>query len=665
MKKIQKIIDYRYLIALIAFIIGISLNLHGSSIGNWNNYGVSEMNNGVISTTKNHFGSDKKLDIVANLKNWVSLPPRSDGTIVGVPRMIRTDEWLVQTPYFISQSKTGNDFESANYGLSKQNMIISYNAPVKDISSIGKPFDWGFLFLGASKGLSWYWCFKLIALLLLSFEFSMILTKKNQWLSTLGSFWITFTPAVQWWFMQHLGDVVFYSLLAMVSIYHYFHTKSKRSKCFYAVLLISSLTGFSLVLYPAFQVPFAYLIGFFFIIQLYNTWKSTALKKFDWFMMAAVIGIVAGIVGTTVFKSWNALEATLNTIYPGNRFSTGGQISFSSISDFFLSIVLPFKIPSFSNQVELATGIHFLFLVIILLPFVISKMKLKENLFGIFLTAYSFLLIFFAVIGFPKFLAKITLFSFVTSGRAWQAVSIIGVFCSLWFIGYLWREPVSLKKKLILSLSSFLIIAGLTMLVLYNPNFLGYMGVNYILLFALTYFVVFTMIIWHYKKSFMAIIMLIIIMSGMTVNPLVKGLEVIENKKLAVQIRQLVKNDKNSYWLSEGSLYNFPQMFGAKSVNGVRFYPDKELMAKLDPKNKKEPYWNRYAHEHIILTEKNTSMANLSPDNLVINLDIKTLKKLKVKYIITNRELNQLFGNQFDKIYGSDKDGNMIYRVIF
>ena len=143
----DKLIKYRYLIAVILFILCVSLNLHGSSIANWNNYGVTEMVDGSQSTTINQFGSNDKIDIIENIVNWISLSPRSDGTIIGVPRMIRSDEWLVQTPYFISQNVTGNQFVNPLYGISGQNMIVSYNAPVADISSIGKPFSWGSYFL--------------------------------------------------------------------------------------------------------------------------------------------------------------------------------------------------------------------------------------------------------------------------------------------------------------------------------------------------------------------------------------------------------------------------------------------------------------------------------------------------------------------------------------
>ncbi|BDP83759.1 hypothetical protein EfmAA610_09690 [Enterococcus faecium] len=57
-----------------------------------------------------------------------------------------------------------------DYSLNGQNMIIAYNSPVKDITVIGKPFNWGFFFLGRDRGLSFYWAMKLVVMVLLGFE---------------------------------------------------------------------------------------------------------------------------------------------------------------------------------------------------------------------------------------------------------------------------------------------------------------------------------------------------------------------------------------------------------------------------------------------------------------------------------------------------------------
>ena len=48
----NKAIKYRYALALVVFILGLALNLNGSSIASWNRMGVTELQNGVQSKSR-------------------------------------------------------------------------------------------------------------------------------------------------------------------------------------------------------------------------------------------------------------------------------------------------------------------------------------------------------------------------------------------------------------------------------------------------------------------------------------------------------------------------------------------------------------------------------------------------------------------------------------
>ena len=111
-------------------------------------------------------------------------------TILGMSRSIRSDEYMVHTPYYKKISK--------QMSLSGQDMIIGYNSPVKDISLLAKPLTWGYVLLGNEYGLSWYFSLKIILLILISYEFVMILTKNNKKVSVMGALLIAYSPAIQW-----------------------------------------------------------------------------------------------------------------------------------------------------------------------------------------------------------------------------------------------------------------------------------------------------------------------------------------------------------------------------------------------------------------------------------------------------------------------------------
>ena len=135
---------FRYIIGCIIVVLGVLFNINMSSIGVFN----SVYNDSDESTT-----------------------------MIGVPREIRSDEWLVQTPFYFSQSE--DNYQVLNDKIN-ENAIIMYNAPVKDITIIGKPFNWGFLFLPKDRAYSFYWMSKLVILFLVSFEFCMIILKRNK-----------------------------------------------------------------------------------------------------------------------------------------------------------------------------------------------------------------------------------------------------------------------------------------------------------------------------------------------------------------------------------------------------------------------------------------------------------------------------------------------------
>ena len=103
------------------------------------------------------------------------IDPTEKSILIGENRPIRSDEWMVQSTYYMAQAMFDEFYPLYNTNIMDDglNMILAYNAPVANLSILGKPFNWGFLLLGKEYGLSWYWAFKTIALLLLAFEISI------------------------------------------------------------------------------------------------------------------------------------------------------------------------------------------------------------------------------------------------------------------------------------------------------------------------------------------------------------------------------------------------------------------------------------------------------------------------------------------------------------
>lgn len=636
---INQLIRFRYIIGLLTLILIVTLNLNGSSIGSWDKI-VSERSDG-----------------------------KSSDVIFGKNRAVRSDEWMVQTPFYFSQTDSDYPLVNKQYGEDGQNMVIAYNSPVKDLTVIGKPFNWGFFFLGKERGLSFYWCFKIIGMLLLSFELVMILSKHNKYLALLGTFWITFSPSIQWWFMQHVGDLIFFTLAIMVASHHYIaNHENKILRLLMMCLIVINGIGFVLVLYPAHQVPLAYLILFWLVGTLIHFRKKVVLDIWDLPIIIGGMGVIGFVLFHFYSTSKDAIDATLNTIYPGHREATGGG---RPTSDYFLFLTnwkIPFDNFNFhgTNNNEVAAFFNFFPLTVLLSPFIFfCKRGKEEKYLGIILYLFCCFIFGWTFFGYNSGIAKPLMLTYVTSTRGLVTLGFGAALLSLWMIHFIW-EYVKLKWWIKLIFLGLIVVLAFQSVVTSVMN--RYFNYFEIFMTVTVFAFILFCLLFKFKKLFFIAMGIVILTSGLFVNPIVQGTGAIDKKTLAEEIIKIKKEDPDALWLSEGSLYNFTPALGVRTINSVRFYPDMKLWANVDPKHKNEKIYNRYAHIQAAIDKGNTKFRLDRQDNFTVILNFTDCKKLGIKYVISKRSLkdyNPYNYAHFDRIYGPDKDKWSIYRLRF
>ena len=631
------LIMYRFIIAIIVFIFLVAFKIHGSSIGIWDQYVGEKIN------------SDEKTVL------W------------GNDRSIRSDEWMVQSTYYMAQATSDDYYPLYNENIMDGglNMILAYNSPVADITILGKPFNWGFLLLGKEYGLSWYWSFKTIALLLLSFELSMILTKKRKEISTLGAFWITFSPAIQWWFMQHVGDVIFFTLALIVSFYKYCeYRESTIKRLMFSGIFAFSAIGFALIIYPAFQVPMAYLILVLMAVIYFSIFKKPKLKVSDYFFIGAIIITIGGILGWFFVNSIDAIKASLNTVYPGKRVSVGGGIEIFRFGEFMINAYTPFKDINYINNCETSSFINF-FIGASIVLFIAIKKKVKNISIGIALFVVSVIELIWTLIPFNEVIAKITLLSYVPTERMMLMFSFTAMLLSIWAMGVIVNEKIISKKNgCLIAIINWIVYC----LLVYNSPYKDYVSIKYYILLFGIYLIINLALFTGLRRVLYLSMAIVIFMSGMTVNPIVKGVGAIYNKTLSKAIIEIETNDPDAIWIAEGDGVkgNYIYANGAKTLNGTHFYPAMKTWESISSDSE---IYNRYAHVKINLVEEETKFKLDNLDAFSIDISIDELKKLNVKYILTRNELDTKFGDynemKFNKIYYSEVDNNKIYEIIY
>ena len=629
-KVILFIIKWRYLIALVVFIFCVAFKLHGSSINEYNklfsNYGEYE----------------------------------SESLVLGESRPIRSDEWLVHTPYYMSQSYNDYEKDSNMMSLEGQDMIIGYNAPVKDVTLIAKPFTWGYVLLGNEYGLSWYWCSKLILLILVSFELCMIVTQKNKKVALLGAIMIAFAPTVQWWFVPHMVDVFFWGMAVFVLAYRFF-TSKKWLRMLYMILLPCSVTTFVLALFPSLQIPVGLTMLVLFIVCMIRDKKEITFKKKDIWQLVLMATIVIGILGYTILTSKDAIKALYNTAYPGKRVSLGGGGGFKAIFTDLTSFVLPYKDITYSNNCEISTFIHFVPIFLMLYPAIWKKMKRDKNMIvGNALLVCIIVMIAFMLVGFPELLAKLTGFSYIN--RMGIAYGLIATIFTVWGIDMVFRKQIFSKKQIFL----VLLIFGFCYVCFIGPQELSYLGKKQYLLIIIGLMLMGYLMLSRHQKLFLAGMAIVVLLSGATVNPIARGVSSIFDHPLEQKIKEIAETDKEAYWLSSGNtlLAELGIANGARMLNAVNFYPDFGKWKLIDEDGKNNEVYNRYAHINANLVDEKTEfIPGESPDYFTLKLNCEDALKWSVKYVVSAGELTSC-KKYYHNIYSDSEGAYYIYERV-
>lgn len=366
-------------------------------------------------------------------------------TILGYPRLSRSDEYAIQTPFAASQAYNGHgQFNSLLGGIDSTDMMIIKDSPTYAVGEIFHPFHWGYLLFGTAHGLAFYWSARLVVLFLAGYEFFRIITRKVQktpmvpeqasprqprcvlvvsperrGLAALGAALVTFSSLLQWWFAVNDIAEMFIAIFGAVVLFDKYLTIHGFWKRFGFALLIAECAGMFLwSLYPAWMIPLAYVLAAVLIWQIVSHWGTVRMRWQDW-MLAAVVLVIFLVLTVLVAKdSANTIVDELNTSYPGKRLVLGG--SGVTITSMLGSAGAQFLYNFFIGVPEdghIAGFFPLGFLLAIANMFG-NRSKHRADVMTVILLFETVLFAAFIVVGLPSWLARVTLLSTCTTPRA-------------------------------------------------------------------------------------------------------------------------------------------------------------------------------------------------------------------------------------------------------
>lgn len=619
---------YRYVLALALLIVLVALDINGSAIDVWKNYLPNGKNDGLLW----HFAQNG-----------------------------RSDEWAAYTPLtfssFLNHSGAFAYFNTTARGTLTDSFIV-YGQPVKDIAILFRPFQIGYLFLGMSRGLSFYWWSRLFALFFSSLELGLILTGKNRRLSVFFAISMAFAPVVQWWSsINSLVEMLAAGNCFILMVHSWIAHCSIWRRSLYAVVMGICGGCFVLAFYPAWMIPLGYFYLALLIWVIYENRKSIHVTWADLIPLACFFLVFGGGLLHVFFKSRETIDLIFNSAYPGKRESFGGGFG-KMLYNYVLAPYLGISQSGFEGAgCEWAGFLDFRPAGFLLAVYVLVREKKKDVLLCV-LIFFELLLDIYVAWGFPDFLAKITLLSWSTPNRAAQ---MAGLFQILMLV----RAMSQMKENCGKVTAGILSAVCVAIAMYYSIGMQKeYWRISMILITCIVSFAVFFCLFQSGRESFFRAGIwlwgLMCIFSGALVNPIQQGIDVIYENELVQEIQRIAEADPQARWLVDDAGYpmtNVPIMAGAPTVNSTSVYPNLELWGSLDPEGEKEDTYNRYAHIRANLTQaEKTEFKLIQADVFEVNLSLEDAKKIEIRYVLTDRKLEQELSSdtvEYHRIYQS------------
>ncbi len=586
--------------------------------------------------------------------------------LFGVERPIRSDEWLVDLTRKASAEYTGygaeNDIVRGTYNtnLAASGLQIGY-------SGLSNPLYWGYYLFGTEYGNSFYWVSLLILSFMTSFELCYIISNKSRLAALFGAAAIGLSQYMLWW---SVIQYFFSAQAVIVCAYYFFGSQKMSHKILLALGTALSGANFICALYPAFQVPIAYILialAVWVVIDRFNLIKK--MKKRDWIIIGCAFAFMVSIVAVYLFDNRFYMQSVMTTVYPGSRRSSGGY-SLNKLMEYFQTLCFPLKDTGNNSEAGIAFNlfpIPLIMMVYSLIYQIIAKVRNRESKIDVLNSALlivSILLLAFCTVGIPDWLAKITLLDYSIPERCVDWIAIIMIYSMVRHIGTS-TDKHKLPAWIGVLISGASVLFGVYMS---NRNYPGFMPTLYIAALSIITFAFICALLCKTSEKFhnAAVLSLtaVIGLSGLCVSPVTKGLDALRAKPCAEMIRQISENDPDAVWAAYNSLIadNYIIANGGKCITSINYIPNMELWTRLDKENQYEEVYNRYAHISLNFTTEQTSFVLNQPDTFTLMLNYDDISECGIDYIFSQVPLESLSDKLvFNVIY--QEDGVFIYQV--
>lgn len=264
--------------------------------------------------------------------------------LLGTARNIRTDEWMVYTPYI--QIAVGNDFAQTNALSPYHETLRTFQAlPLRDWALLFKPYHWAFFVLPPANAYSFFFMFMAMAFLC-GWALFLRQLRLPALAAVLVSATLFFSPYVQVWWTSNAGAFALAPWVAVAWL--------QIQRRWLRVLASAYLLAVWLlaVAYPPFII--SSLLAMAVLVLAFRRDALSLTRLLD--------AVIAGALAASVFLGYfhDIIAIVRNTVYPGQREVAGGGIDVTALFAHGFPNLLTYRfapLPAFkasSNDCEIA-----------------------------------------------------------------------------------------------------------------------------------------------------------------------------------------------------------------------------------------------------------------------------------------------------------------------
>lgn len=576
----------------------------------------------------------------------------SSGVVFGDPRPIRGDEFSRSSPFVLGEAASGDsDFYSplgqdpsvtattANYTLFEH--IVFFDRSLVQAAA-GLPDDMQF------AAYWWLWvAVTAVALPLLLRFWGVPLP-----LMLLGTAAILISPSNAWWSNSPVQPVALSAVVASAIGLAWKNPGRWRPAWLIGLALIGALC---LARLPFAYLPFSLPIAAAIIIPTFMMGVARKqTRRVTVLFSVAVVALGGALALGVILENQAAFEALNNTLYPGERRSTGQLLNLGFVFGApFLGLLQSNPELVGTNQSELSTGWSFLAVPAL----IVAAARRPAALQRVAAIALAFILgcmFSWVLYNWPQGIGTaIPLVSAIPPQRMAAVLGIPAVLAIVVSLTSIWDDagperPSRFRTPLTVAAAVLflLLIAGSTLQTTYLPGLTPWLVLRVALYASLC---LVALMVKHPSVRAVGAALAVLGMSATVwrAAPLMDGLGDIRNSTAATTVVNLAggREPGDGYWAADAwPLSTLLTSNGIPSLSGDQWTGPSDQWLVLDPDRRFETAWNRGASVVSFVwdpTATQPTISNPQSDQIVITVSPcdPALQELDLKYIITQQEL--------------------------